>query len=32
VKIVLQCLTRYRLPEPTRQAHLVANRCRRENK
>jgi deoxyribonuclease V len=32
VEIVLQCLTRYRLPEPTRQAHLAANRCRRENK
>lgn len=29
VQIVLQCLTRYRLPEPTRQAHLAANRCRR---
>lgn len=28
VKIVLDCLTRYRLPEPTRQAHLAANRCR----
>jgi deoxyribonuclease V len=32
VKIVLQCLTRYRLPEPTRQAHLAANCCRREAK
>jgi deoxyribonuclease V len=30
VEIVMQCLTRYRLPEPTRQAHLAANRCRRE--
>lgn len=30
VNIVLQCLTRYRLPEPTRQAHLAANHCRRE--
>jgi deoxyribonuclease V len=30
VDIVLQCLQRYRLPEPTRQAHLSANRCRRE--
>lgn len=27
--IVLQCQTRYRLPEPTRQAHLAANRCRK---
>lgn len=32
LEIVLQCLTRYRLPEPTRQAHLAANRCRREAK
>lgn len=30
VEIVMQCLTRYRLPEPTRQAHIAANRCRRE--
>lgn len=29
VEVVLQCLTRYRLPEPTRQAHLAANRYRR---
>lgn len=28
VKIVKSCLTRYRLPEPTRQAHLAANACR----
>ncbi len=32
VEIVMQCLTRYRLPEPTRQAHIAANRCRRETK
>lgn len=30
LEVVLQCLTRYRLPEPTRQAHLAANRYRRE--
>jgi deoxyribonuclease V len=29
VRIVLQCLAGYRLPEPTRQAHLAANTCRR---
>lgn len=29
VQLVLQCLTGYRLPEPTRQAHLAANQCRR---
>lgn len=28
-RIVLQCLAGYRLPEPTRQAHLAANVCRR---
>ncbi len=32
LEIVLKCLTRYRLPEPTRQAHLAANHCRREAK
>lgn len=32
VEVVLHCLTRYRLPEPTRQAHLAANRCRRASK
>lgn len=26
---VTQCLTRYRLPEPTRQAHTAANLCRK---
>lgn len=31
VDIVLQALTRYRLPEPTRQAHLSANRCRKNS-
>ena len=30
VKIVVESLTRYRLPEPTRQAHLSANRTRKE--
>jgi deoxyribonuclease V len=30
VKIVMECLGRYKLPEPTRQAHLASNRCRRE--
>ncbi len=29
VDIVQQSLTRYRLPEPTRQAHLAANRSRK---
>ena len=29
VEIVLKCLSRYRLPEPTRQAHQAANLCRR---
>ena len=29
VKLVLACCTRYRLPEPTRQAHNAANRLRR---
>ena len=28
VELVLHCLRRYRLPEPTRQAHLAANKCR----
>jgi deoxyribonuclease V len=32
VELVLQCLTRYRLPEPTRQAHLAANRLRFDKK
>lgn len=27
---VLSCLKKYRLPEPTRYAHLAANQCRRE--
>lgn len=27
-QLVLSCLTKYRLPEPTRQAHLAANFCR----
>lgn len=29
VELVLACCTRYRLPEPTRQAHNAANRLRR---
>ena len=29
VELVLSCCTRYRLPEPTRQAHNAANRLRR---
>lgn len=31
VKLVESCLTKYRLPEPTRQAHLAANACRKHN-
>ncbi|BBL79778.1 endonuclease V [Rubrobacter xylanophilus] len=30
VELVLACCTRYRLPEPVRQAHNAANRLRRE--
>jgi len=30
VELVLACCSRYRLPEPTRQAHNAANRLRRE--
>lgn len=29
VQLVRSCLKGYRLPEPTRQAHLLANACRR---
>lgn len=29
VNLVLECLKGYRLPEPTRQAHLAANECRK---
>ena len=29
VELTLACTGRYRLPEPTRQAHLAANRLRR---
>ena len=32
VELVLACCTRYRLPEPTRQAHNAANRLRRGEK
>lgn len=31
IDITLSCCTRYRLPEPTRRAHLEVNRIRREN-
>jgi len=30
VVLVMNCLRGYRLPEPTRQAHLAANACRRK--
>lgn len=30
VEIVKQCLIRYKIPEPTRQAHLVANSFRKQ--
>jgi len=30
VELVMSCLRKYRLPEPTRQAHLAANRHRRD--
>lgn len=29
VEIVLSCLVKHRLPEPTRHAHLTANECRK---
>lgn len=29
LRIMQQCTTKYRLPEPTRQAHLIANQMRR---
>jgi deoxyinosine 3'endonuclease (endonuclease V)/endonuclease III-like uncharacterized protein len=29
-KIVLECCTKYRLPEPTRMAHILVNKIRRE--
>lgn len=30
IEVVKQCTTRYRIPEPTRLAHLAVNRVRRE--
>ena len=30
IRIVLNCINRYRLPEPIRHAHLAANRCRKK--
>jgi deoxyribonuclease V len=30
VEVVLACCTKYRLPEPTRQAHLLVNKMRRD--
>lgn len=32
VKLLESCLTKYRLPEPTRHAHLAANECRKEHR
>ncbi len=32
IEIVLKCLRGYRLPEPTRQAHLLVNRLRAQGK
>lgn len=29
IKLVLECTTRYRMPEPTRQAHLASNAFRK---
>lgn len=31
IEWVIRCLTRYRLPEPTRLAHQAANQCRKTN-
>ncbi len=31
VKLTLACITRYRIPEPTRLAHLFVNRMRRQD-
>lgn len=31
VGVVMSCLKGYRLPEPTRQAHLAANACRKKH-
>lgn len=32
IEIVLRCLRGYRLPEPTRQAHLLVNKLRAEDR
>jgi len=32
IEIVLKCLRGYRLPEPTRQAHILVNKLRMENR
>jgi len=32
IEIVLKCLRSYRLPEPTRQAHILVNKLRMENR
>jgi deoxyribonuclease V len=30
-QLVMSCLKKYRLPEPTRHAHLAANKCRKDS-
>ncbi|MBI3800999.1 MAG: hypothetical protein HY268_28995 [Deltaproteobacteria bacterium] len=30
IELVLACCSKYRLPEPTRQAHLLVNEMRRQ--
>jgi len=32
LKVIQKCVSRYRIPEPTRQAHLLANELRRAEK
>jgi len=31
IELVMSCLTKYRLPEPTRHAHLAANKARKDS-